>query len=254
LKHQDLYQTCTVIENRKENYRTRTLVLDQPLAGARAGQFVMVWLPGIGEKPFSVAAAEPLNLTIATVGPVSEALCRLPAGARLWVRGPFGQGFQLEGKRHLLVGGGYGAAPLRFLARQALQDGGKVCVCLGARTADDLLLVEAFQAIGCEVQVATEDGSTGMKGLVTSTVETVLKEFHADRLYACGPKPMLLALVEVCRKNNLPAQFSWEALLRCGLGLCGSCELEEDICKAAGIPTGWLTCKDGPVSFWQPEK
>ncbi len=249
MKHQDLFQTYTVVENRKENYRARTLVLDAPLAGARPGQFVMAWLPGIGEKPFSVAGAAPLALTIAAVGPVSEALCRLPAGARLWARGPFGQGFKLEGKKHLLAGGGYGAAPLRFLAEEALEAGGEVLVCLGAKTADDLLLAESFRSLGCTVEIATEDGSAGAHGLVTALVESVLQDFHPDGLYACGPKPMLLALVDVCRKNNLPGQFSWEALLRCGLGLCGSCELDEATAKAAGIPSGWLTCHDGPVSF-----
>ncbi len=249
MSHQDLFQTFTVAENRKENYRVRTLVLDAPLPAAQPGQFIMTWLPGIGEKPFSVAEADPLTLTIAAVGPVSGALCRLPIGARLWARGPFGQGFKMEGEKLLLVGGGYGAAPLRFLAQEGLRVGAKVCVCLGAKTADDLLLAEAFHSLGCTVWTATEDGSAGMKGLVTGAVEAALRDFRADGLYACGPKPMLLALVELCRKHELPGQFSWEALLRCGLGLCGNCELDEETCKAAGIPVGWLTCKDGPVSF-----
>ncbi len=252
MTHQDLYQTYVVTENRKENYRARSLVLDAPLGSAQPGQFVMAWLPGIGEKPFSVAGADPLQITVAAVGPFSRALCRLPVGARLWARGPFGQGFRLEGKRHILVGGGYGAAPLRFLAQQALLDGGEALVCLGARSADDLLLAEAFQVMGCRVLLATEDGSAGLQGLVTGAVEAALRDFHADGLYACGPAAMLLALADLCRQKNLPGQFSWEALLRCGLGLCGSCELDEATAKAAGIPTGWLTCKDGPVSFWKP--
>jgi 2-polyprenylphenol hydroxylase and related flavodoxin oxidoreductases len=204
VSHQDLFLTFTVSENRKENYRARTLVLDALLPAAQPGQFIMAWLPSIGEKPFSVAAADPLTLTIAAVGPVSEALCRLPIGARLWVRGPFGQGFKLEGKKLLLAGGGYGAAPLRFLAQEGLRVGAKVCVCLGAKTADDLLLAEAFRSLGCTVWTATEDDSAGLKGLVTGAVEAALRDFRADGLYACGPKPMLLALVELCRKTSSP--------------------------------------------------
>jgi dihydroorotate dehydrogenase electron transfer subunit len=192
-------------------------------------------------------------MTIASVGPVSQAICALPIGARLWVRGPFGQGFKPQGTRHLLVGGGYGAAPLLYLAETLIRAGGEVCVCLGARTKDDLLLAKAFHKLGCEVKAATEDGSAGTRGLVTTVVDAALQDFHAENLYACGPKPMLLALVDVCRRHKLPAQFSWEALMRCGLGLCGNCEMDEETSRKAGIPSGWLTCKDGPVSFWKPD-
>jgi dihydroorotate dehydrogenase electron transfer subunit len=163
-----------------------------------------------------------------------------------------GQGFELKGKKHLLVGGGYGAAPLYFLAKQALARGDEVCVCLGARSQAELLLAEDFRAIGCWVEAATEDGSAGHRGLVLEAARAVLADFPAQTLYACGPKPMLLALAAFCKDNHLAGQFSWEAMMRCGIGLCGSCELDEPTCDAVGLAHGWLTCKDGPVSFYQP--
>jgi dihydroorotate dehydrogenase electron transfer subunit len=173
----------------------------------------------------------------------------LKAGERVWARGPLGHGFQPEGQRHLLAAGGYGAAPLLFLARQIVARGEMVCVCMGARGQEDLLLVEDFQAAGCEVRIATEDGSRGQKGLITSITAQAMNDFKPDRLYACGPEAMLVALAEQCKAHKLPAQLSWEALMRCGIGICGSCELDAAVREKTGIPAGWLTCQDGPVFF-----
>ena len=120
---------------------TRSLVFDQPLIGAEPGQFVMLWLPGIGEKPYSILNCDPFSIAVTSVGPFSTALFDLDIGSRVWARGPFGQGFKLEGSRHLLVGGGYGAAPLLFLAEQARNRNDGVSVCLGARSAANLMMI-----------------------------------------------------------------------------------------------------------------
>ena len=95
----------------------------------------MIWLPGIGEKPYSILNNDPFSIAVTSVGPFSSALFDLNIGSRIWARGPFGQGFKLEGSRHLLVGGGYGAAPLLFLAVRARSRNDDVKVCLGARSA-----------------------------------------------------------------------------------------------------------------------
>ena len=241
------YQSFRLVQIRKENSATNSLIFDQPLIDAQPGQFVMVWLPDIGEKPYSILDCEPFSIAVSSVGPFSKALFNLPAGNRVWVRGPLGQGFRLNGSRHLLVGGGYGAAPLLFLARQACSRKNEVKVCLGAHSAGDILMTDAFKALGCEVFITTNDGGLGEMGLVTQAVDSVLKHFKADTLYACGPVLMLSALTEICKKDNVPSQLSWEARMRCGIGLCGSCELDEEVRKSAGMPVGWLTCKDGPV-------
>ena len=248
MKPLESYQAYSIKQVKQENPNARTLVMDQAFPSAQPGQFVMAWLPEAGEKPFSIAGSDPFSLTIAAVGPVSRALCALQPGQRLWARGPLGHGYDLHGRRHLLVGGGYGAAPLLFLAREAVKRGDAVCVCLGAGSARELLLEDAFREAGCEVMVATEDGSRGQRGLVTLAVEEAIADWNPDTLYACGPRPMLMALAALCRENALNAQLSWEAMLRCGIGLCGSCELDADIRQAVGLPPGWLTCKDGPVS------
>lgn len=232
-----------------ENAATQTLLLKGRLEEALPGQFVMVWLPDVGEKPYSIAAAVPLALTISSVGPVSSALVQLQPGERVWIRGPLGNGFQLTGEKHLLVGGGYGAAPLAFLAKDALRQNGQVTVCLGAKSASDLLLERRLEEMGCQLRVATEDGSKGFQGLVTPVVEQAIVDSKPDCVYACGPTGMLLALAKLAKRYQLPAQLSFEGLMRCGVGLCGSCELPEEICLQVGLPTGWLTCHDGPVAY-----
>ncbi len=286
-----MHQTFTITEIRTENYRTKTFIFDRSLPGAQPGQYVMAWLPDVGEKPFSIAGNAPLALMVVAVGPFSEALHRLRVGERVWVRGPLGQGFALHGAHHLLVGGGYGVAPLLFLARTALAAGHSVEVCIGARTAEDVLLAEAFMSTDStdfnglreekksdtvalttrtstdstdfnglrekksvssvqsvdKLLITTEDGTLGEQGLVTRAVEAAIAARRPDCVYACGPAPMLTALARLCQAHSLPHQFSWEAHLRCGLGICGSCELDTQTRQAANMPAGWLVCKDGPV-------
>jgi dihydroorotate dehydrogenase electron transfer subunit len=226
------------------NTRSIWLELDGNL-DAESGQFVMAWLPGVGERPFSIASLEPLCLLVVDVGPFSHAMHQLKPGDRLWIKGPLGHGFSLIGETAILVGGGYGAAPLWSLAQNARSQAMDVCVCLGARNQADLLLCKAFKEIGCDLYLTTEDGSSGEQGLVTEVVEKLLKSNPVDGIYACGPTGMLTALASLAKKNNVPYQLSWEALMRCGMGLCGSCEVPQT-CDPA-LPAGWLACFDGPV-------
>jgi dihydroorotate dehydrogenase electron transfer subunit len=249
-----LHRPFTVAGIRSENHCTKTLFFHESLP-ALPGQFVMAWLPGVGEKPFSLAAADPLALTIVAVGPFSRATHRLSVGDRVWVRGPLGRGFQLSEGNILLVGGGYGVAPLLFLAQEARAKGCTVEVCIGARTAEDVLLARDFERVGVAVRVTTEDGSLGNRGLVTVTAEAAVADNRPSMVYACGPMEMLEVIDELCERHNLPRQISWEAHIRCGMGLCGSCELPTPRSDSAGgrqaghQGSGWLVCLDGPVSF-----
>lgn len=239
-----MHESYTVRQVRTENYRTTTLVLDRPLP-AEPGQFVMAWLPGVDEKPFSIAADDPLALTIVAVGAFSEAAHRLEPGASLWVRGPLGHGFTLPNgpgrRRLLLVAGGYGVAPLLFLARRATAAGYAVDVCVGARTSADVLLAAPLRATGATVHITTEDGTAGTQGMVMQAVDAVVRAAEPDVVYACGPAGMLEAVERKCQDYDLSHQLSWEAHMRCGMGLCGACEVP-------GRPKlGWLACHDGPV-------
>ncbi len=246
-KDDQAYQVFQVERVKNENHTTKRLTFNDSLENTQPGQFMMVWLPGIGEKPYSICENNPLSIVVSDVGAFSKALASLPEGERVWMRGPFGNGFSAVGKRHLLVAGGYGAASLLFLAHQACSNGSQIVVCLGARSGADLLLQNEFAELGCDVVVVTNDGSQGMQGLVTHAMESALKQSSFDCLFACGPMPMMCAVAGICEQNHLRAQFSLEAVMRCGIGLCGSCEIEEEYRRVIGLPPGWLACKDGPV-------
>ena len=240
-----LPQAMRIKAIREENTRTRTYVLDGALDAA-PGQFVMALLPGSDERPFSLAGDDPVSLTIAAVGPFSHEIGQLRVGERLWVRGPLGRGYVLptQPSHALLIGGGYGVAPLKFLAQRLLADGHAVSMIIGARTAEDLLLAEAVKRMGVKLWTTTEDGSAGMAGLATDAIPSVIALAGSvdTVVYACGLTGMLRAVASVCAARGLPFQLSWEAHMRCGIGLCGSCE----------VGVGWLTCLDGPVFDFNP--
>ncbi len=247
-RHANLPQTVRIVEIREETRAVRTFVLDAQAPEAQPGQFVMLWLPGVDEKPMSIAWPAPLTLTVARVGPFTTALHQRKVGDRLGWRGPYGRGFTLQPERPaLLVGGGCGIVPLHFLAAQAVQQGIPTTIALGARTADELLYVEHFRALGIPLHLATDDGTVGFHGYVTTLVNQLTctgdapyksrsKGYVAPTLYACGPEPMLVALHRLCRERGLPGQFSLERYMKCGFGICGQCALD-----------GLLVCRDGPV-------
>jgi dihydroorotate dehydrogenase electron transfer subunit len=237
---ESLPRVARVVAVVAENARIRTLVLDRHLE-AEPGQFVMAWLPGVDERPFSLARARPVTLTVANVGPFSAAIHELAASDCLWIRGPLGRPFTLPelgppGARLLLVAGGYGVAPMHFLAERALAQGWQVDAVIGARTAEEVIFRERFSALGIGVRVTTDDGTLGRRGLATDAVRDLLERGDYRALYACGPEAMLEALDGLSTTCSLPAQLSYEGIMRCGFGVCGTC--------ARG---GWLVCRDGPV-------
>jgi dihydroorotate dehydrogenase electron transfer subunit len=225
-----------------ENYRTVTLVLDGRL-DAYPGQFVMAWLPRFDEKPFSLVNADPITLMVTAVGPFSRLVHELGVGDRLWLRGGFGNGFHIPPpqQRLALVGGGYGVAPLLWLAQTHLTLVAHMTAVIGARSADDLLYVERFQQLAHQhanltVLTTTEDGSAGITGRVTDALLPLAQRNALDGIYACGPHGMLTALQTLGEAYAIPTQLSWEAYMRCGIGICGACEHE-----------GHVLCLDGPV-------
>jgi dihydroorotate dehydrogenase electron transfer subunit len=147
-----------------------------------------------------------------------------------------GRGFELAGENLLLVGGGYGVAPLAFLARRARKAGCEITVVIGAQKKDDLIFESRFAELGCQVVAATEDGSAGVRGLAAYVANDLLFCGDFDAVYACGPESMLDRLAEMCMGHYIPCQLSRESYMRCGLGICGSCQRD-----------GMLVCRDGPV-------
>ena len=211
------------------------LTLDQSLP-TLAGQFVMVWLPGLDEKPFSVVDDDPLTLLIAVVGPFTEAMVAKNVGDQVWVRGPYGHGFESEGKHPLLIGGGCGAAPLALLSRQLANRVEAITVAVGASTATRIMLADHFRALGCRVHLATDDGSEGQAGTVVEAAMRLIDSGTPDAVFGCGPEDMLINLARFCCSTGVRCQISLERYMRCGIGVCGSCHCGD-----------LLVCHDGPV-------
>jgi dihydroorotate dehydrogenase electron transfer subunit len=220
---------------RQEAPHTKTFYFRADL-DAEPGQFVMVWIPGVDEVPMALSKLGPVKaITVRNVGSSTEALHALREEDRIGVRGPFGNSFDLSEESYLLAAGGTGLASVITAAETLSEAGKKVVTVVGARTKDDLILLDRARKCG-EIFIATDDGSMGYHGFVPDLVAQLLEERRFDGVLACGPEPMLQAMVEVCRKRSIDLQVSMERFMRCGIGLCGSCALD-----------GYLVCVDGPV-------
>ncbi|HEY9204419.1 MAG TPA: dihydroorotate dehydrogenase electron transfer subunit [Candidatus Methanoperedens sp.] len=192
------------------------------------GQFVMVWIRGMDEIPMALSYEN--AITVQKVGPATSALFELEVCDSFGIRGPFGNGFELSKGHILLVAGGVGAAPLAPLAEKAGSSGIRVTTLLGARTNEELLFRERFEAAG-ELKVATDDGSEGEHGYVTGLLGDGRKY---SQIYCCGPEIMMKKVLEKVTPSR--AQFSLHRYIKCGIGICGACCID-----------GLRVCKDGPV-------
>jgi dihydroorotate dehydrogenase electron transfer subunit len=232
-------RTLEIQKVAEENPLVKTFSFhDEPCEKATPGQFVMVWILGVDEVPMSLSAIEDdyCSFTVAKVGEATKALHKMKEGDLIGIRGPFGKGFSYVKGRVLIVGGGTGLSPLAVLAENLSRLGANVTFLLGAKTRSELLFLDRVTRISANVLATTDDGSFGLKGLVTEYAEKTLKEKRFDMVYACGPEPMMVKMLSLAERYNVPLQISLERLMRCAVGLCGSCVI--------GV---YRVCKDGPV-------
>lgn len=202
------------------------------------GQFVQVQVPGFYlRRPISVCDwdNETLTLVYKVVGNGTDAMCRMIPGTELDLLTGLGNGFDITrcGERPLLIGGGVGLPPMVGLCRCLMQAGKHPTVLAGFNTADEVFLREDVEKLGAPFVLATMDGSAGVKGLVTDA----LPEIDFTDICACGPLPMLKAIMNA---DDHPAQLSFEERMGCGFGACMGCT-----CKTTHGSK--RVCKDGPV-------
>jgi NAD(P)H-flavin reductase len=249
----------TVTARRRDTHDTHTLELESldgaPLAFT-PGQFTMLLAFGVGEVPISIsgdpARPEVLQHTIRDVGSVSHALATAPPGAVLGVRGAFGTGWEVERGRGgdvVIVAGGIGLAPLRPAILQvtaARQDYGRVALLYGARSPEEILWADQQRTWAeqhdIDVQVTVDSGPhawRGRVGLVTQLIErAAFDPVHALGL-VCGPEVMMRHSARALVDRGMAPErlrLSMERNMKCGVGLCGHCQLREFFC-----------CVDGPV-------
>lgn len=211
----------------EETPTVRTFFFDTSF-NPEPGQFVMAWIRGVDEIPMALSYDN--AITVQKAGPATSALFKLGEGDSIGIRGPFGNGFQLKGDHILLIAGGVGAAPLSPLAEKAYSEGLKVTTLLGAKTKEELVFRERFEAAG-SVMVATDDGSSGTHGYVTRLIP---EQENYDQICCCGPEIMMKKVLDKVEPGK--AQFSLHRYIKCGLGICGACCVD-----------GLRVCKDGPV-------
>lgn len=228
-----------------ETPTVKTFYFDHPQLAKAAypGQFVMVWIPGIDEIPMSLSRINSngsIAVTVERVGDATTSLHNLKESDSLGIRGPYGRGFKVVGTRPLIIGGGVGISPLFPLIEKMVEKRIRATVVLGAKNADKLIFADQLNSILSEKDsdflISTEDGSLGTRGFAPQLAEKLLDEKNFDQIYTCGPELMIHKVFEIAEERDVSLQASMERIMKCGIGLCGSCCIGE-----------YQVCKDGPV-------
>jgi dihydroorotate dehydrogenase electron transfer subunit len=253
-------QKCEVLSAKRWGvYHSITLVAPDMADQARPGQFVQIAMPAgrdiLLRRPFSIHQASrkggwagTLEIAFIPVGPGSEWLAHVEAHDFLDVVGPLGRPFPYprEPVNCMLVGGGYGAAPLYFLAQELREKGKRVDMVVGARTQERVFKPIEAKRLSVAVAVTTDDGSLGERGKVTDVLPGMITRCESQVVYACGPNPMLRAVAEYCTEQGIPSQVAVEELMACGMGVCWTCVVP--VIWRDG--KGWnyqRSCVEGPV-------
>lgn len=232
------------------------LSLESPLIASQIqpGQFVMVRIGPhshpLLRRPFSIhfVKGEIIEIFFQNTGLGTSLLSEKKENETLDILGPLGNGFRLEdnlkGVETAVVGGGRGIAPLFYLTHRLSALGAFVKTFYGGRTQADLPLRERFKSSGHELLCSTDDGSFGYTGLITDFFLDQLKISIPDRIYACGPEPMLRKIGQIAQKNHILADLSLESVMGCGFGACWGCV---KMIKKEGKKEWRKICEDGPV-------
>ena len=234
---------CTIERIVDETPTVRTLYFHDPvLANVKPGQFSMVWIPGVNELPMSVMVSnqnDQAALTVRKRGDSSTALYNLSIGQQIGVRGPYGNSFEIKDGKILLIGGGTGLVPLMRLI-QFSNPSNHITVLMGSQTKTEVFFEEIAKKLleknEHEIIAVTEDGSYGEKGYVTDVLEILLEKNSYDAIYTCGPEIMMYKTVQMANKKGIFVQASLERMMKCGIGICGSCCVNDD-----------LACRDGTI-------
>jgi dihydroorotate dehydrogenase electron transfer subunit len=226
-----------------ETPTVRTLFFsDEILSKVLPGQFAMVWIPGTNEIPMSVMISQENGKAAFTVrkhGLATTELFSKKVGDQIGIRGPYGNSFTIKQGSLLLVGGGTGLVPLVRLVT-FLKKSDNVTIIMGAKTKSEVffetLANKLLEGTNHKVIVATEDGSYGEKGLVTDVMTKLFRENKFDAVYTCGPEKMMHKVVQIASENRTHVEASIERMMKCGIGICGSCCFGDV-----------MACKDGTV-------
>lgn len=260
-KRERLLETATVARQEvfRGDYRLIWMRAPRIAASVRPGQFLHLRVPHLEaqlmRRPFSIfkVEGELLALLYKVVGSGTSRMALLETGESMELLGPLGNPYTqpAAGVHPVLVAGGYGTAAMYLLAQGCPEKG---TLFIGGRTAGDILCAEDFEALGWRVEVATEDGSRGTRGLVTTPLDAWLARARGRlKLYSCGPNGLLKVVSEIAKKRELPCEISVDMPMCCGVGACLTCVIKVRPAPPAegaaeSPPFEWArTCTEGPV-------
>jgi dihydroorotate dehydrogenase electron transfer subunit len=242
---------------RVDAYYAMTVVAPGIAARFRPGQFVTLAAGGpatsmLLRRSFSIHDVRPdhggtVEFVFAAQGPGTRWLAERRSRDVVDITGPLGRPFPVprDPVSCLLVGGGYGSAPLFALAARLRERRCTVDFLLGASTGDRVFGALTARRTGRTATITTEDGSLGARGIVTDMMGQVIHEARTDVIYACGPMPMLRQVTSLARRYDIPVQVAVEEMMACGIGVCMTCVLP--VVGTDGITRMVRSCVDGPV-------
>lgn len=243
-----------IFRKHMESERTATIsfiIPEEKCVKIAPGQYFMLWLPGDDEIPIAVNHFQEnmISFVICGVGPTSSDIIQKEEKFLIGLRGPYGNGFNLDHNNNVvIVAGGIGIAPLRFLLYQLINNSSEtreIILMQGAKTMTGLLFREEFEKLSIKTIFCTEDGSYGFHGLVSEkmemTISNLLDKQKNWEIYTCGPELMLKKILTITQEHNLERNTQIclaDRYIRCGFGICGSCFMDD---------LGLSICQDGPV-------
>lgn len=232
-----------VLQNSRE---IKTLFFDAGgMKRPEPGQFFMLWIPGRDQKPYSISYYDGNRIGFSFVkkGAFSSSLYDLEKGYPVGLLGPLGRRFDLRHHNYLLVGGGIGLAPLVFASHTLWKQGKQAHLFAGGKRRDSVswiidLLNREEKKQTLKASYCTEDGSLGYRGMLTEHLQEMIDDVRPDFILLCGPELCIKRSIEICVKNGIRGEASIERIMKCGIGMCGSCSLD---------PHGDRVCVEGPV-------
>ncbi|HHT9116536.1 MAG: dihydroorotate dehydrogenase electron transfer subunit [Planctomycetes bacterium] len=230
--------TVKICDSLEESQGVKTFFFKLDL-NFEPGQFLMVWIPLLDEKPFTISYIQKglVGISVLKRGMFTNILHSKKVGDILGIRGPYGRGFSLKpDSNSCVVGGGIGMASLATLVDRLNlavdNQRGHVTVVQGARTAAEIIYQKRFR----DMKLCTEDGTAGFKGTTVDLLKDLLKKQRFQKVYTCGSEKMLHKVVELCRGYGIECEVSLERYIKCGFGICGQCDC-----------SGQRICIDGPI-------
>lgn len=200
---------------------------------SKPGQFMMIWIPDVDEKPMAVSyyKKDEFAITSQVVGAFTKTLDSLKKGDKVGIRGPYGNSFSAK-SNSVVVGGGVGMASVSTLIDKLKNP----VIINGARSKEHLIYLKRYK--NKKMLIATDDGSQGKKGYTTDILEEQLKnkKDNIKIVYACGPEVMMKKVLDICNRYKVECEASLERMMKCGFGICGACMCNDKI-----------VCIDGPV-------